>query len=71
MKTAVKNIPRLFDGKAMGALSGTVDRYKGITINSELLSTYKCQEEWSKTLSNSLIEYKKEGLRAVWMRIPK
>ena len=53
---------KFFDGKSMNLLSGSIDRYKGITI---------CDTLEASKLGPSLAQYKKDGLRSVWLKIPK
>ena len=70
MQAYAPKVPKVFDGRAIGALSGTIDRFKGITINSNL-QEIKFEAEWEQTLQKSIDAFKKEGLRAVWLKIPK
>lgn len=53
---------RLFQKE--GLLSGTLDRYKGITVNS------LPEIDFKNCLYNSLKAFDKEGFRAVWLKIP-
>jgi hypothetical protein len=52
---SVAKSARFFDGKALGLLSGTLDRYKGITV-TDIDSVEP--ENFQKTLENSLKHYK-------------
>ena len=59
---------RYFDGKALGLLSGAIDRYNGITIMSDFDSI----TNFDTTLGKSLDTFKtQEHLRSVWLKIPK
>ena len=54
---------RFFDGKALRLLSGSIDRFRGITITDQLDSL--------TSLGASLVKYREEGYRAVWLKLPK
>ena len=69
MNLAKKFVPKQFNGKESGVLSGTLDRYKGITITNDI-SEFVCKDKWNQTLAKSIETYKKEGFRAIWLQIP-
>lgn len=52
---SVAKSARFFDGKALGLLSGTLDRFKGITVTDIDISY---PEIFQSTLENSLNHYK-------------
>ena len=65
---SVAKSARFFDGKALGLLSGTLDRFKGITVTD--IDRVE-PEKFQSTLENSLKHYKELGFRAVWLKVPK
>jgi len=65
---SVAKSARFFDGKALGLLSGTLDRFKGITVTGvEEVEP----DKFKQTLENSLKHYRELGFRAVWLKVPK
>ncbi len=65
---SVAKSARFFDGKALGLLSGTLDRYKGITVTD----TQGIEaSQFKTTLENSLKHYQELGFRAIWLKVPK
>jgi hypothetical protein len=65
---SVAKSARYFDGKALGLLSGTLDRYKGITVTD--IDGVE-PEKFQCALENSLKHYQELGFRAVWLKVPK
>ena len=61
--------PKFFDGSKLGLLSGNIDRYKGIVIKGDSINSD--QQAFTASLTQSLDAYKKEGLRAVWLKLAK
>lgn len=65
---SVAKSARFFDGKALGLLSGSLDRYKGITVTElDLVEA----NQFQNTLEKSLKHYQELGFRAVWLKVPK
>ncbi|XP_028315097.1 nucleoside diphosphate-linked moiety X motif 6 [Gouania willdenowi] len=54
------------------ALTGTADRFGGVTVNLEQtgLSEDVSEDSFSDLLQESLIQWKAEGKVAVWLRVP-
>jgi len=61
---------RTFDGKALGLLSGTIDRFRGLTVTTDLNELAR-EENFNDTLKKSVDRFKDEGIRAIWLKVPK
>lgn len=71
MNTVAKTSLRFFDGRALGILSGSIDRYKGVTLTNDLQQEFTCAKQWDTTLDKSITHFKEQGLRAIWLKVAK
>ena len=61
--------PKVFDGTSRGALSGTVDRHNGLMIDVSRIKASTTADELRPLLIKSIVEYKKEKFRSVWLKL--
>ena len=62
---------QFFDGSPLQALSGHVDRYKGIRIADDKIEKATSVDEFRQVLTRSMQVYKENGFRGVWLKLKK
>jgi len=70
-KKATRAALQFFDGAPLQALSGHVDRYKGIRIADDKIESSASVDEFRGLLTRSIQVYKENGFRGVWLKLKK
>ena len=62
---------KYFDGQPFSALSGHVDRYKGIRIDADKIDPSTSADDFRAQLVNTIKTYREQQFRGVWLKLKK
>ena len=62
---------KFYDGVPKSILSGHVDRFNGIRIDTDKIDPSMTPEAFREQLQRTIQEYKTEGFRGVWLKLGK
>ena len=68
---ATRKKSKVFDGSLHNALSGNLDRFKGITIADDQINASMKVEDFRTLLTNTISVYRAQGFRGVWLKLKK